>query len=280
MAFGRAGLKPTSALVMLWAEPLYKTGPALEFIDLLDLSSGLSLYQICNEICPWYGEVIRNRKYFIRDLIAKTVSEYDERCDIIIPAAGKTPLSLEILSGMDSHIGRIYEVDISGMEEKKAIYDEHFPDYTDKISCITADIISGEWMDRISCNINESTPVIIIFEGISYYISKSEFERIISHFSTGKRQNTIIIEYLIPCGYVAEDRRDIPGKIFSRIMQNSGNSHVQCYTGSVLGEMIKKAGGGSVSVYTMKDMEHYRTGENRYFYGPDSGWIECILGRV
>jgi len=36
MAFGQAGLNLTAALVMLWAEPLYKTGPAREFIDLLD----------------------------------------------------------------------------------------------------------------------------------------------------------------------------------------------------------------------------------------------------
>jgi len=31
-----AGLNLTAAFVMLWAEPLYKTGPAREFIDLPD----------------------------------------------------------------------------------------------------------------------------------------------------------------------------------------------------------------------------------------------------
>jgi len=62
---------PTAALVMRWALPFYEKSPALRFAEQLDLSGGEQLYSGCSAICPWYGEVIQNRKYFMKKIIER-----------------------------------------------------------------------------------------------------------------------------------------------------------------------------------------------------------------
>ena len=41
-------LEPTAALVMKWAMPLYDKGAAIEFVHKMDVSPGISLYDISN----------------------------------------------------------------------------------------------------------------------------------------------------------------------------------------------------------------------------------------
>jgi hypothetical protein len=66
----------------------------------------------------------------------------ESECQLVFPAAGKSPLALELLERNHSKINRIFEIDISGMEEKKKLYDRICPDNSKKIICITADITS------------------------------------------------------------------------------------------------------------------------------------------
>ena len=93
-------LHPTAALVILWSLPLYSTGPppVREFLEMLDLSSGEDLVRRCDAICDWYGEVILNRKHFIKSLVEKLLAESENRVgkemQIVILAAGKSPLAL------------------------------------------------------------------------------------------------------------------------------------------------------------------------------------------
>ncbi len=67
----RIKLNDTAALVMAWAAPLYAEGMVGAFFNQLDLSRGHNLLTRCEAVCPWYGEVIRNRKHFIRHLIER-----------------------------------------------------------------------------------------------------------------------------------------------------------------------------------------------------------------
>ncbi len=87
-------LEPTAALVMAWALPLYQSGPVGDFVSQLDLSSGADLLCRCQAVCSWYGEVILNRKHFIRHLILKHLKAGSEPVQIILLAAGKSPLGL------------------------------------------------------------------------------------------------------------------------------------------------------------------------------------------
>ncbi|OPX80940.1 MAG: hypothetical protein A4E50_01317 [Methanosaeta sp. PtaB.Bin087] len=72
-------LHPTASLVTLWSLPLYAGAGAQvrEFLKMLDLSSGEGLLRRCNAICDWYGEVILNRKHFIK----RTAKRERERCE-------------------------------------------------------------------------------------------------------------------------------------------------------------------------------------------------------
>jgi hypothetical protein len=90
-------LEPTAALVMLWARGLYRTGSAARFCSCLDLTAGERMRWECEAVCPWYGEVILNRKWFIRHLAAGFIADACTPCQIVVPAAGKSPLALELL---------------------------------------------------------------------------------------------------------------------------------------------------------------------------------------
>jgi len=135
-------LEPTAACVMKWAMKLYKNGIVLKFINQLDLSTGENLFAKCNADCKWHEEVILNRKFFIKQLIEQRLSAAESKYQIVIPAAGKSPLSLELLERNHSKIHRIFEIDISGMEDKKILYDRICPDISNKLLCLTADIVS------------------------------------------------------------------------------------------------------------------------------------------
>ncbi len=86
-------LETTAALVMKWALPLYQKSPAIEFVNRLDLSSGTELYEKCRSVCDWYDEVILNRKSFIKHLIEQRLTGDERKYQLIILAAGKSPMA-------------------------------------------------------------------------------------------------------------------------------------------------------------------------------------------
>ena len=120
-------LEPTAALVMVWALPPYETGPVGDFVRQLDLSSGEELFYRCQAACNWYGEVIRNRKHFILNQIVEHLKA-DGLIQIVLLAAGKSPLGLELLLQCSSKISAIFEVYITGMVEKEALYQRIAPE--------------------------------------------------------------------------------------------------------------------------------------------------------
>ncbi|HSQ94285.1 MAG TPA: hypothetical protein VLL74_08330, partial [Methanoregula sp.] len=133
-------LEPTAALVMIWARDLYGTGSAARFYSHLDLSAGQRMKKECDEACPWYGEVILNRKWWIRHLAHNFIESAASPCQVIIPAAGKSPLALELLDSLGDRIASVIEIDISGMEEKQCLYERAAPSHAAKIRCIPADL--------------------------------------------------------------------------------------------------------------------------------------------
>ncbi|HLB72332.1 MAG TPA: hypothetical protein VJJ51_14910 [Candidatus Methanoperedens sp.] len=108
---------------MRWSERSYNEGTALQIINQLDLSSGDDLLDKCNAVCSWYDEVILNRKYFIKQLIEQQLAASEHENQLVFLAAGKSPLAAELLSKYSSRIDLVCEIDISGMNEKKKLYD-------------------------------------------------------------------------------------------------------------------------------------------------------------
>ncbi len=278
-------LHPTAALVMFWSLPLRARGPvqAHKFVEMLDLSSGKDLLRRCDAICDWYGEVILNRKHFIKSLVEKLLAESEEvgkQMQLVILAAGKSPLALELLLENPAKISKIFEVDLAGLEEKKRLYSRIAPDHTEKLRCLTADIASEDLLDRLAGEgFDPKAPAIVLMEGISYYLPKKNLEGIVSKFRSGGK-NHFIVEYLVPCSEVKAARRKIPKGIFSLIRSEAGTDGTRCYTEGELSSLFRRAGGREISCIEMSEMELLRLGFNKRFSERGDGWIECFLGNV
>ena len=275
-------LSDTAALVMSWSMPLYKQGLARSYIDCLDLSAGNALLTRCNAICSWYDEVILDRKHFMRCLVEKVLrSSNQEPWQIVIPAAGVSPLSLELLIGNASCIARIFEIDLSDMEEKNAVYRSIAPALHVKVRHITEDITAPNFAQVLkSAGHRSELPTIVLLEGISYYISREDLRRLIGAFRSEQQKNKIIIEYLLPCSMISEERRNIPRGVFGTIKDHAGLQHIRCYTADDVAALLKGVGGTILIHYSQGDMERARTGTQIRFQRIGDGWIGCSLASL
>ena len=170
---GSLELEPTAALVMDWAKDLYRTGSAAAFCSHLDLSAGHRMRRECDEVCPWYPEVMMNRKWFIRHLASGMISAADGACQVVLIASGKSPLALELLEIHPGRIATVIETDIAGMEEKQQIYRAVAPEAAGKIRCVHADLYDPEgtaYAIEGTGVYDPDRPSVIVFEGISYYV--------------------------------------------------------------------------------------------------------------
>ena len=272
-------LAPTAALVMRWALPLYEKNPAQRFVEQLDLSGGEQLYSGCSAICPWYGEVIQNRKYFIKKIIERQL-DIRNPSQLLVLAAGQSPVALELSLERPSQISSAFEVDVSGMEEKARLYAETFPGVQGKLLCLAGDITSEGLLPLLErTGYAKDDASIVLLEGISYYLPKPTLQELISRFGSGGK-NIIIIEYLLPCSKVEPSRRQVPREIFSLIRRSAGLEEISCYTREGLGRIFREAGGKLLESWSMKEMELARCEENRYFPRDGLGWIECVMGRM
>jgi len=276
-------LDHTAALVMLWAAPLYTEGPPADFIRKLDLSQGRELLERCHDICPWYGELIRHRKHFLSRLIQNELASRATECQVVIPAAGFSPLALELLLRHPRRVSKIIEVDVAGMPDKRRLYDSVAPQLADRIACITADITttdSSAEMLETDGGYQPAAPTITLFEGISYYITEVQLRRAMSIFRSDTQQNTIVLEYLVPCALVKKTRRAIPSGIFRTIGEYAGVSRIRCYSPSDVESLFQSVRCSEIWHHTSADMERSRKGKPRRFFEDGDGWIGCTVGAV
>jgi O-methyltransferase involved in polyketide biosynthesis len=273
-------LEPTAAMVMIWAKPIYRSGMAARFVRSLDLSGGEELYRYSEASCAWYGEVIRNRKFFMPAL-ARSYVKNAGLCQVLVPAAGMSPVALELIEDCGDHIVRAIETDVTGMEDKQELYWRLFPDMLPGIQCLSMDIRDRGTMSVLSEHgYDTSIPSVIIMEGISYYLSKQELIDVAGMYRSPDHSNVIIMEYVLPCEHVREERRFIPRNEFDTIKRYCNLSHIQCYTKETLAEALGQCGGTVDAHYTMCEMERARLGHQQYFKEPGDWWTECIVARV
>ncbi|MDD3566298.1 MAG: class I SAM-dependent methyltransferase [Methanothrix sp.] len=275
-------LHPTASLVTLWSLPLYAGAGAQvrEFLKMLDLSSGEGLLRRCNAICDWYGEVILNRKHFIKSIAKRLIAGSEGPVQIVILASGKSPLALELLVEDGSRITGVFEVDMAGMEEKARLYSRLLPPGAGMLKCLEADVSGADLAERLALEgFDPDAPAIVVMEGISYYLSKEDLAGIVSGFRSGGR-NRLILEYLVPCPEVRWGRREIPRRIFSLIREEAGAGRITCYTWGELSALFEELGGRVVSTTSMAEMERLRLGSNERFRNRDDGWIEGLVAAL
>ena len=280
---GSLELEPTAALVMEWAKDLYRTGSASLFYSQLDLSAGRRMKQECDSICPWYSQVMMNRKWFIRHFSSGRISAADGPCQVIIIAAGKSPIALELLDIHPEKIASVIETDITGMEEKHRIYEAVAPNAAKKIRCVRADLFDREETENAIAGtgiFNPDRPSVIVFEGISYYLPPALSSAVLSLFASRSRQNTVILDSLLPCRLVRDDRQYISRGIWRIIHRDCNFRNTITYSPDEMETMLSRARCDRVRHHTMHEMERLRTGRNLFFPAPDYGWIRISTARL
>lgn len=273
-------LEPTSALAMQWIKNALPDEIVQKFIDYLDLSSGEELFQLCNTVCDWYSEVIVNRKYFISEYIKTELSKSENENLLINLGAGKSPLALQILEQHSEKIDHVLEIDITGMEIKKELYDKHFPQYSKKIKCISADITSSIMLSSINKLLHEyynDHQCIIVLEGISYYLSYEDIKNIVKSLRSKNRNNLIIFEYLLPSENVTKERRHIPENVFNTIKNYAGLKNITIFEAGKLNLLFSEFEGQILHSSNLHEIEKLRLGVNKYFKSADDGWIEFAV---
>lgn len=267
-----AVLSETSAFVLLLADGTVHTHKnSRKFLGMLDLSAGRRLLEQCNMVWAHYDQVIKNRKKCILELTRQIVTTGRAE-QVVIFGAGMDALSVELLSGTKSL--KVFEVDSSNMQLKNRLLKEALGDLHDHIRCIGVDLKDP---CTVHCLLREhgwevQRPTVLVFEGISYYLSRRNLFGLIGLFGTGRRRNSLVLEYLLPAKRISKERAHIPAGVFGAIKSRYGTP--LCTYDS---EMIRSLLGpdmGIVDVFGLRDMERQRTGKNTHFEDRRSGWIE------
>jgi hypothetical protein len=276
-------LEPTAALVMIWARDLYRTGSAADFYSLLDLSAGRRMKQECDTACPWYGQVVLNRKWFIRHLAEMFIAGAGAPCQVILPAAGKSPLALELLDACNEKIASVIETDIIGIEEKQRLYEQTAPAPAKKIRCVPVDLYDLQGTAgpiRDTGRYDPGLPTLVITEGISYYIPPADLSGIISLFASEGKKNRVVLDYMLPCRLVSDGRRRFPRGVWRVINRDCNPGNTVTYSPDEMEQALSCAGCDRVMQHPMHDIELFRTGTNRYFPAIPDGWIQVAEGRL
>jgi O-methyltransferase involved in polyketide biosynthesis len=268
----------TAALVMLWASAYYESEPLIDaYLNNLDLSAGRHLLERYHSICPWYPEVIINRKHFIKNTV-KDLIEGDPKPTIILNlGAGFSPLALELSPLLNKNV-RFIEIDRSNMSHKHRLYAGLVCGRSRFISCIEADITDTACLKEVLGKATGGPAparLIVVMEGLSYYIDKPAMAGVLACLSALAPDMSIVFEHLKPCRLVRKERRFIPDRIFSHVRTYTALEQMTTYSEDEIRAILGPD--FSCSYSNMDEMEMRRTGSRRYFPTPDSGWLSCAV---
>ena len=263
-------LSDTSALVLLWAQGVAHTSKnARTYLESLNLDSGAVLFKKCNAVWNHYDEVIKNRKKCILDMSRHVLNDGKIK-QMIILGAGFDALSIEILRHIDNLC--VYDIDTANMHLKEQLL-KNILGQESGIQCIDADVKNPDKLLYAleKCGWNCKKPSLLVMEGISYYLTKSELSELINRFSNGKN-NRILFEYLLPHNCISKEKSHIPEKIFN-IIKDKHHTTLTRYDES---EIAKLLGSGCHITKTLglKEMEMARLGQNTHFKKKSHGWIQ------
>ena len=200
-----------------------------------------------------------------------------KRTVVVNLGAGFSPLALELSPLLCDRV-RFVEFDMSNMSHKHRLYADLVPDRCRFISCIESDVSDTYGLAKTlkqEMGDPARTRLIVVMEGLSYYIKKPVMERVIECLLGLAPDLAIVFEHLKPCRLVSEERRFIPYGIFSHVRDYTALSRMTTYSEDEIRAMLGP--GFSLGYYDMDTMEAKRTGSCRYFTAPGSGWLSCAV---
>ena len=203
---------------------------------------------------------------------------------MIIPAAGKAPLSLELLldPALRDNLSAVFELDITGLDDKDALTKEVYPELQESLHLITADLSLPGWEEKLFQHPAYKTGerCLIILEGISYYLTEQALLRTIELFRSAKHHNQVLLEYKISSELVSPERQFIPEGVFAGIQEECGISPLTHYSEAKLRLLLAGVGASLPQFFDLAKMELLRTGQNQYFNSHEEGWVECVVFRL
>lgn len=270
-------LDPIVSLNIKWCE---KALDAQLFSDLnnnIDLANCDSLYNECESVCDWYDDVISGREYFSLNIIDEILNDNKEDHLLVMLGAFNSPLSLALLRKNYPRLDMIIEIDSKGMDKKKELYDTCFPELSEKIKCITADISSSSVRELIKSMLKEyysDKHCIILMEGMLQNMPEEKFKELLLCITSDNRGNTIIFDSLVPFNDVSINHKDIEGKIFNLIKHPEETGMLQTYTNERINDILTENGGHLLDNINMYNLERKRFGRNIHFSSSSESWKE------
>lgn len=275
-------LEPTAALVIDLGKGLFAADPlTASYMERLDLSSARDLIEAYQRagIYEIAQELMCNRKYIVRHALAEFAAASHQPVQIVILAAGKSPLALELLERQPDFINCIYEVDITPFTEKKALYERLAPQWIEKIRFIEHDISSPQLPERLQeAGFKPEVRTGVAMEGITHYLTRETVEKILKRFASDSQRNVALVEFAPPHDTLAPRVRPIAEIAYRIIEENVYHQPMTKFSIETLRELFHKAGGRLITHYPMHEIEKLRIGKNIHFPEANSGWIECVWG--
>lgn len=269
----KESISATAALVMLWTErTLYSSSVVQAFLNSLDMSSGIDLYDECQSIWSDYSNVINNRKWLISNW-SKEILAAGQITQVVILGAGWAPLGLELADLYPK--ASVFELDIENMEKKRGLVDR-ITGAPSNISFMSTDITDHDrcFSDLKIAGWKPDLPSLLIFEGISYYLKKTD---LVWLMTLGGKHSRVIVEFLINLSRVNESHREIPKKVFGLIEKAcSLQTPIQTWDYQ---ELCRRVNGVAMRHVSLSDIESMRQevdSVRKIFSAPEKGWIEIV----
>ncbi|MBS1514372.1 MAG: class I SAM-dependent methyltransferase [Bacteroidetes bacterium] len=264
-------ISDTSALVLNWTSPaLWKSQNAKEYFSRLDLSAGSELLALFDETEDYmHTQAVSNRKFFVRKCGVDFL-EKNPHGQVVILAAGIAPLSVELASLYPE--SKVFDVDKFLMSDKEKYLGGVCPN----IKFIECDITNIELLHEklLENNWNRSEPMILIMEGIIYYLNRYDLEDILIFFA--ESNSVFACDFGIKPEFVNGNNRKYGTEVFRKIMEKVGLSSMYFYEPNNFLKLLKKAGFKLPVRYTMRDVQIERTGKPEPFDYEEPGWISCV----
>lgn len=253
-----------------------------QFIDSMDMSSAEHLISDCKAMGAYdlSKELMCNRKFTVRHCLLQALEHSPKPAQVVILAAGKSPLGLEAYAHSAKKISRIFEVDIAPFGAKPALYNGLLPASKNHVAFIEHDVASPRLIAALQQEgFDPAVPSVVVLEGITHYLAHDACRKVLALFASKPVHNMVVFEYGPPFEGMTDWVRPIAMAAY-RGTENRYHPGMTKYTPEWIGETFRQLGGKLVHVFHMNEMERLRTGANRFFKEPNSGWVEVATGKL
>ena len=270
-------LEPTAAFVLHYSKSIYKNNLINQYLEYIDFSSANSIIAMCEEkkISHLLHEAMCSRKYIITRLALNALEENNYE-QIVIFASGKSPISLELLLNNKKQL-TIFELDNASFNEKRNIFKKLLDkNKFNKLNFLETDITDSKLIHKLeNYNFDKKKRTILIFEGITHYIDKKAYFKLLQKFSNNTK-NKFIIEYAPEISRLSDDYQFAVKEVFNFIEKNYYSAKMTNYSKNEFVNFFKSINGEVNQIYDLEMISSMRKSEKYKFENNFVGPLEVI----